>query len=163
MLKDDLNKDQKGHGEGHHDHVLPLLIEGKEYKWPQQYITGAEIRKLGNIPPGSKILLAIKRPWEDEVIEDETKVDLARPGIEHFFVRKPDEGVLVEIFINDKKYEVKRGKYTVAELKTIGGVPQADELEELVDGKLTPLKDNVAVLIKGCEQFFSHKRDGTSS
>lgn len=157
------NSDKKGNGHSDHGHVLHLFIEGKQYEWHQQYITGAEIRKLGKVPPDSKILLAIKRPWEDEIIEDDTKVDLARPGIEHFYIRKPGEDVMVDIFINDKKYEIKRGKYPVSQLKIIGGVPQVDELEELIDGKLTPLKDDATVLIKGCEQFFSHKRDGTSS
>lgn len=155
--------DKKENGQPNHDHVFNLIIEGKHYQWHQQYITGAEIRKLGKVPGDSEILLAIKRPSEDEIIGDNTTVDLARPGIEQFNVRNPGEGVLVNISINDKPYKVKRGKYTVSQLKTIGNVPQADELEELIEGKLTPLKNDANVLIKGGEEFFSHKRDGTSS
>lgn len=153
------------HSNGHESngHVLHFMIETTQYEWEHQYITGAEIRQLGHIPADSEILLAIEKPWEDEVIEDDTKVDLARPGIERFNFRKRGEGVMVEISINDKPYKVKRGKYTVSQLKDIGKVPQADELEELIDGKLTPLKDAVDVIIKGGEQFFSHKRDGSSS
>lgn len=152
-------------GGGHHEHgrPLPLFIEDTNYEWPHQYITGAEIKKLGKLPADSKLILAIQRPWDDEVIEDDTKVNLAREGIERFYVRKPHEHVLVHITINNKKYEVKRGKHTVAELKKIGGVPAGDVLEEVINGKLTPLPNDGTVLIKGCEEFFSHKPDGTSS
>jgi ethanolamine utilization protein EutQ (cupin superfamily) len=42
-------------------------------------------------------------------------------------------------------------------------VPQADELEQVIDGKLTPLPDGGAVTIKGGEVFMSHVRSGGSS
>ena len=69
----------------HGKHVLQLIINGKDYEWHHEYITGAEIRKLGNIPDEDEIFLAIKKPWEDEPILDDTKVNLARPEIEHFY------------------------------------------------------------------------------
>lgn len=65
--------------------ILHLTINDKKYEWHQQYITGGEVRKLGNIHPEDGIFLAIKKPWEDESIQDDARVDLARPGIEHFY------------------------------------------------------------------------------
>jgi Multiubiquitin len=144
------------------ENILRLVIEGKNYDWTHQYITGAEIKALANIPSDYIIILAIEKPWEDEIIGDSTKVDLARPGIEHFYARKHGEGVLVSIFINYKEYKIKRGKYSIQELKKVGGIQQRDELEELINGKLVPLKDD-SILIKGGEQFFSHVPDGSSS
>jgi len=70
--------------------ALHLTINGKEYKWHQEYITGAEIRKLGNIPAEDEIILAIKKPWEDEPIPDDKQVNLARPEIEHFYSKDKD-------------------------------------------------------------------------
>ena len=152
-------KDHAGHG----NKVLEFTIDGKQYEWNQEYITGSEIRKLSKIPEDCEIFLAIKRPWEDEEIRDDTKVNLARPEIEHFFSKKHADHCLVKIHVNGIEKEISRGKHTVAEIKKIGGVPISHELEELIDGKLTPLDDNASVLIKGCEQFFSHVRDGSSS
>lgn len=148
---------------GHPVHVLTLIIDEHKYEWPNQYINGSEIRKLGKVPPKDEIYLAIKRPWEDELILDDTNIDLARPGIEHFFSKKSHEHRIVSIQINNIERKVKRGKHKVSELKTIGEVPAEHELEELIDGKLTPLDDNAVVLIKGGEEFFSHVRDGSSS
>jgi hypothetical protein len=70
--------------------VLPLTINGKKYEWQQEYITGAEIRKLGSIPAEDEIFLAIKKPWEDEPIPDDKQVNLARPEIEHFYSKDKD-------------------------------------------------------------------------
>jgi hypothetical protein len=159
MIED--NMIHKKHG--HADHVLTFFIEEKEYKSKKQYINGSEIKKQGGFPHHWEVTLAIAKPWEDEVIKDDTEVDLARPGKEHFHVRQTGHGVLVNISINEKKYEVKRGKYSVAQLKSVGSVSQADELVELIDGQLVPLKEDAPVLVKGGEEFFSHKPDGTSS
>lgn len=69
----------------------------------------------------------------------------------------------VPIFVNKDKYFVNRGPETVAYLKELDHVPPADELEELIQGKLEPLPDSGTIDIKGGEKFFSHPRTGSSS
>jgi len=69
----------------------------------------------------------------------------------------------VTITIDNKTYKVRAGRTAVAELKQIAGIPPAYELEEIVDGKLVPLKDDEHVLIKGGERFVGHPRGGASS
>ncbi len=75
----------------------------------------------------------------------------------------PEPGPEVKIQINGVSKLIHRGHHTVAEIKKLGGVPLADELEQLVDGKLKPLPDDGAVTIKGGEIFMSHVRSGGSS
>ena len=75
----------------------------------------------------------------------------------------PDPGPEVKITINKIVMTIHRGRNTVVEIKKLGGVPLADELEQLIDGKLTPLPDDGAVTIKGKEVFISHPRSGGSS
>jgi len=79
----------------HGNHVLHLTINGKQYEWHHEYITGAEIRELGNIPLQDDIFLAIKKPWEDEPIPDEKQVNLARPEIEHFYSKAKEVIIVV--------------------------------------------------------------------
>jgi hypothetical protein len=69
----------------------------------------------------------------------------------------------VTITINDKPYEVHRGRQTVAYLKDLGGVPQNYELDEVKDGRLIPLDDDGSVTIKGGEVFKSNLKVGHSS
>jgi hypothetical protein len=74
---------------------------------------------------------------------------------------RPDRDV--SITIDNKIYTVDQGKISVAELKQLGGIPASYELEEIIDGKLVPLKDDQRVEIKGGEHFVSHPRAGASS
>lgn len=75
----------------------------------------------------------------------------------------PATGPDVTITIDNKSYSVHRGSATVIELKQMAGIPAAYELEEIVDGKLVPLKDDQHVVIKEGEIFVSHPRSGASS
>jgi hypothetical protein len=70
---------------------------------------------------------------------------------------------LVTIKVNNRDREIHRGHQPVSEIKRIGEVPPADELAQVVNGKLVPLDDNGAVTIKGGEVFVSHPRDSGSS
>jgi hypothetical protein len=72
----------------------------------------------------------------------------------------------VTITINNKQYLTHRGRQSVSDIKKLGGVPQADELAEVIVGNtppLTPLADDGHVTIKGGEIFISYPRDSGSS
>ena len=95
-------------------HVLHFKINGKQFEWHQQYITGAEVRSLGSIASEDEIFLKIKEPWKDELITNETKVDLARPGLEQFFsVEKPRE---VTIIVNGTPHKWNKNQITFKEV-----------------------------------------------
>ncbi len=74
-----------------------------------------------------------------------------------------DHGPNVSVTINNVEKEIHRGRQTVAAIKTAGDVPLADDLEQVIDGKLTLLPDDGAVTIKGGEVFVSHPKDSGSS
>lgn len=95
-----MNEEKNPTGE-HGKLVLQLTINGKKHEWHQEYITGAGIRKLGNIPPEDEIFLAIKKPWEDEPIPDDKQVNLARPEIEHFY--SVSKHFKVELIVNGRQ------------------------------------------------------------
>jgi hypothetical protein len=74
-----------------------------------------------------------------------------------------EHGHQVAITVDTKRYEIRPGRHSVVEIKQVGGVPLAYELEQLVDGKLTPLADDLNLTIKGGEVFLSHPKDGGAS
>ena len=67
---------------------LKFVVEGKEYQTCNQYITGAELKQIAGIPSDTELFLSISKPYEDELIENEKTVNLARPETEYFFVKK---------------------------------------------------------------------------
>jgi len=113
------------------DKVLHLMINENNYKWEQQYITGAQVRQLGDIPQSDKLFLAIKRPWEDEPISDETKIDLARPGIEKFFSSHVDDFKPITIIVNGRAKEWSERKISYEQVVKLA-FPNAVENEATV-------------------------------
>lgn len=67
-----------------------IMIDNKPFDWESQFIKGSEIRSLGNIPENYEVYLKINGPGEDEKVENETKVDLSKPGREQFYACKPN-------------------------------------------------------------------------
>lgn len=69
----------------------------------------------------------------------------------------------VDIHVNNKNVILQPGRYDVPTFKRVAGVPQADDLDELVNCKLKPVPDNATIHIEGCEVFISHVKDGGAS
>ena len=75
----------------------------------------------------------------------------------------PQTGPDVTITIDNQGHTIHRGNITVSDLKAVAGISAAYELEEIVNGTLTPLRDDGHVVLKGGERFVSHPRAGASS
>lgn len=78
----------------------------------------------------------------------------------HVELREPKQ---VQVTINSNPYEIEKGKHTVAEIKGVGGVPLADQLNQIKDGKPLQLADDSEVKITGGEEFYSKPRSSGSS
>lgn len=78
---------------------LKFFVNGDQFISYQQYIKGHVIRELGKIPAEDELFLKVPEPYEDEVIEDDRKVDLVLPGKEHF-ISKPFK---VTILVNTRR------------------------------------------------------------
>lgn len=76
---------------------------------------------------------------------------------------KPEKGPFVTITVDNQQFEIHRGNQSVEEIKTLAGVPLADELNLLVDGELKPLPSDGSVVIKGGEEFVSQPPSGAAS
>jgi hypothetical protein len=89
---------------------LKFTINQVQFFWHKQYITGEQIRKMGNVDPEHEVFLKIEKPYEDELINNESKIDLARPGVEHFISKEK----LVEfvIIVNGREKQWKEEKIT---------------------------------------------------
>jgi hypothetical protein len=70
---------------------------------------------------------------------------------------------VVGVHVNNAKVVLQPGRYDVATFKKIAGVPQADDLDELVNCKLHHVPDNGHMNLKGCEIFISHVKEGGAS
>lgn len=69
----------------------------------------------------------------------------------------------VTIKINGTGYTVSPGNHTVVELKQLGGVPLADDLNEIKNKKPHVLKDDGSTHIEGEEVFVSNPKGSGAS
>ena len=69
----------------------------------------------------------------------------------------------VRIEVDNHTKEIRAGVYLVSKLKELIGVPAEKDLDQVINGTLTPLDDTAKVIINGGEVFFSHVRRGGSS
>lgn len=83
---------------------LHFSINGTPFTWYKQFITGAQIRELGNIPLEDEIFLDIKEGWQDDQIMDDEIVDLARDGREKFISKKISFEVEIQVNGKDHKW-----------------------------------------------------------
>jgi len=134
--------------------ALDLVINKKKYDWNQQYITGAEIREIAGIHRDEKIYLKIVDPWNDELILDETSVNLARPGIENFYSTEQ-----LQFMVNDKIFSWPEQFITGKQIREIAGIDSDDKIyldnvKPYID-KLIKDDDEVDLARPSIEHFYT--------
>lgn len=68
------------------DRSYSIFINDAQMVWAARHISGATLRKLGQVPESLDVLLL--RPGDEpQVVEPGTVVDLGRPGVEKFVTR----------------------------------------------------------------------------
>ena len=100
---------------------------------------------------------------DDELGLDESLEDLGIGHHHHLHYRHRHKHETVIITVDNHEKTIKRGKHSVADIKSVGGVMLSLDLEEILGGVLTPLNDDGNVTIKGGEVFISHPKDSGSS
>ncbi|MGE6394327.1 multiubiquitin domain-containing protein [Chryseobacterium scophthalmum] len=147
-------------GDSHpHTPEVPLnfVIDGKEYDTFDQYKTGAELKQLAGIPLDTELFLSISKPYQDELIENEKQVNLARPETEYFFLKRK-----LEFFINNKPFTWYKQYIRGIQIRELGSIPPEDDIfldikEGWQDDQI--LDDEVVDLARqGKERFFSKPR-----
>ena len=142
------------------NNILHYKIEGKTFKTTEQYITGAQLKEQGGIPLDIELYLAIRKPFEDELIENNTRVNLARPEIEQFFVKKK-----LHYYINDIEYVSYKQWISGAELREKGIILHSDDLFLKVDSGWEDdfIQDDELIDLArpGKERFYTKHRECT--
>lgn len=143
---------------GHENKTLKLTIDNKKYDWSLQYITGEEVKKLANIPEEDDLFLAIQKPWEDEPISNDTKVDLARPGIEKFFSVKYID-LPVTIIVNGKEKSWNKNEISFEEVVKLAFDNFVDNSSTLytVTYKRGPEQNPEGTMVRGDKVFVKSK------
>lgn len=123
------NNNEKTHTDDLVSSTLKLVFEGRTFDWHEQYITEPQLRKLLNIVDrGGELFMEVCDPWKDEKVDDHDPVNLARPGIEQFYIRKP-----LQYIINSVRYESNSQYIRGKRIRHQGGIPPDHEIYLVIE------------------------------
>ena len=109
--------------DGQDDHSkrpsLELIIEGKKLEWFEQFITGKQLKELRGLPLDCELFLDIVEPWKDDAILNDETVDLARPGIEQFYIKQK-----LKYSINTENFEIDKQYIKGSQIRKQGKIPE---------------------------------------
>ena len=140
---------------------MACAINEVAYDLPIERIQGKHLRLITGVPD-DQVLLLERMDEEDLEIGLEEWVDFDGEGVERLYTRKATVTVCLDKAGNE--FEVRRGRYTMAQLIAEFALA-AGKVLNYVDrnGKLTPFKDGQALQIFDGMKFFSHAASGGSS
>ena len=73
---------------------LKLSIDNTLIEVSEQFLTGLQLKELANVPLDFDLFLVVPG-FQDELIENQQSVNLARPGIERFLSRPHGSGMTI--------------------------------------------------------------------
>lgn len=147
--------------DGQDDHSkrpsLELIIEGKKFEWFEQFITGKQLKELRGLTLDCELFLDIVEPWKDDAILNDETVDLARPGIEQFYIKQK-----LKYSIDGKNFETDKQYIKGAQIRSQGNID--DDYQIFLDNK-EPYEDDliendqiIDLARPGKEKFYSKEK-----
>lgn len=136
--------------EGNNQKSFKILVDQKPHEWPEQFITGAQIKGLAGVDPATyDVWQDIPGP-EDVLIADNDPVDLSVPGRERFFTGKKTttEGfTIMNILPSPDREYLEKKNFAFKEIEEAGqkGIILEDWI--LPSGKFDAEKVDVLVLL----------------
>ena len=134
---------------------VDIIVNGKSYKAKRGVQPVASIKAVAGVPTGDVLQQDVNGTLT--TLADDGTVDLNGGEV---FMSLPAE---VHITIDGKQYKIKRGPELVSTIKKIGSVPAAYQLDQDINGVLTPLDQAGSVTINGGEVFVGFPATGSSS
>jgi hypothetical protein len=134
---------------------VDIVVNGASHKIHRGTESVAAIKKIAGVPPADALqqdLGGVLKP-----LPDDGHVTINGGEV---FMSLPSE---VFITVDGKQHKIKRGTEPVSAIKKIANVPPAYQLDQDINGVLTPLDQNGTVTIDGGEIFVSFPATGSSS
>lgn len=131
-----------------------FLVAGKPYFTEYQFLTGAQIKEMAGVPIEYELYMTAPHV-RDILIKDSEIVNFARPGVEKFDIRKPEEGIYIIVNGSPIPYNNDTISYEQLGMIVYGGSISSQQ-GYTVAYKDGPDQNPSGVLSKGDEVFVKH-------
>lgn len=136
---------------------LKYSIDGKNFETYKQYIKGSQIRRQGNIAADFQIYLDNKQPWEDDLIEDNEIVDLARPGKEKFYSKEKSFSIEIIVNLEPKPWNSEKITFEQVIVLAYGNYDSDPRKGYTVTYDRGPIQNIEGTMVAKGEVFVKHK------
>jgi hypothetical protein len=94
------------------DRAFKFVLNDRHLEWGRNFITGRVLKLLARVNPDEYGVWLKAYGCEDQLIDDNEIIDLAKPGVEKFCTNR----LTITIFVNTKKKEIKQIELSFREL-----------------------------------------------
>lgn len=131
-----------------------FLVAGKPYFTEHQFLTGAQIKEMAGVPIEYELYMTAPH-MRDVLIQNSEIVNFARPGVEKFDVRKPEDSI--QIIVNGSLIPYDKDTISYEQLgKIVYGDSISNQQGYTVAYKDGPDQNPSGILSKGNEVFVKH-------
>ena len=150
-------KNEDSHGPDIHDkEKWAFTINDKPFTSDKPVIIGKKVRQLGKIEEDDEIFL--KRPGgKDELITDETKIDLSKHGTEHFYSKEVKVEVVIIVNGSPRKWEKKKISFVEVVILAYGNYIDNPTMVYTVAYEDGPKQNPEGSMVKGSSVFVKNK------
>jgi hypothetical protein len=141
------------------DRVFRFTLDGRGFEWGAALIAEPSVRSIAHVDE-NKILVLERKDQPDQELGPNDEVRLCEAGTEHLRTEKR----LLEVFFQDKPYELPRGTYTTQQLMAKFPIEEGYLLNlKTPEGDLVTLTPGQQVVLKCGMRFYSQVPGGGSS
>ena len=129
-------------------------VDGKPFSTEHQFLIGEQIKRITGVPAEFELFLVIPH-FQDELIEDNTTVNFARPGVERFESRNPQSKI--EILVNGTRIPFDKPQISFDELVHFAYPNPGNKYGFTVSYTDGPEQNPEGRMSKGTSVFVKHK------
>lgn len=134
-----------------------LKINSGNYDWPEQYITGAQVRQLDSIQAEDDIYLKRNGQDQDQLISGDTRVDLGEPGVEQFYSTESQKSFKIVVNGQLKDWEKKQISFQEVIVLAFGSYIDVATMVYTVAYEDGPKQNPEGSMVKGSIVFVKNK------
>lgn len=138
-----------------HPKHFEFSVDGTKCHTEFQFLTGAQIKRMAGVPVEFELYLVVPG-YQDELIDNDNTVNLARPGIERFESRRPGHQIIILVNTSPKPFDKPMITYDEVVVLAGGDVNNPNKGYSITyeDG---PRENRRGILARGQQVFVKHK------
>jgi len=134
-----------------------LKINSGNYDWTKRFISGVQVRQLGHIQEDDDLFLKRNGQEPDQLISNDTQIDLDNPGVEHFYSSESQKSFKIIVNGQLKEWNEKKISFQEVIVLAFGNYVDLPTMVYTVAYEDGPKQNPEGSMVKGSAVFIKNK------